>query len=274
MLLRQKLSKAGVLVVVVVPFLGTAVAIWQLWNWAVGWGDLFLLVGTFVPIALGITVGYHRHFTHASFQAIPIARRALGVLGLMALEGGITRWVANHRMHHRFSDREGDLHSPMEGLWHAHIGWLFSKKEADPQKYARDLLGDKLVQSLDRQFPLWAIVSLALPFLLGGWQGFLWGGLVRVFLVHHFTWGINSVCHVFGERPYRTRDNSGNVPWWALSLGENYHNTHHAFPSSARHGTSVWNDLSWGVIRLLELVGLAWNVKLPSEEDYAAKRVA
>lgn len=271
---KSLVYKTLLLVVIVVPFLGVIVAFWQLWDRVAGPKDLLLLAGTFVPVALGITVGYHRHFTHASFQAHPVVRVFLGILGLMAIEGKITRWVADHRKHHQFSDRQGDLHSPTDGLLHAHLGWLFGKDKADVRRYGKDLLEDPLVQTLDRFFPLWVILSLGTPFLLGGWQGFLWGGLVRVFLVHHFTWSINSICHVFGARPYRSGDNSGNVSWLLLSLGENYHNTHHAFPRSARHGTGVWNDMSWGVIRILQWAGLAWSVNLPSEEDYERKRAA
>ncbi len=267
-LLKGRLYKVGVLAIVVVPFMSIPVAFWQLWHTIAGLFDVLLLIGTFLPIALGITVGYHRHFTHRSFQAKPWVRAVLGIFGLMAIEGKIITRVADHRMHQQFSDQEEDLHSPMKSLFHAHIGWFFQSDAADPHEYAKDLLRDPLVVALDRQAPWWYVVSLVTPFLLGGFQGLLWAGLVRIFLVHHFTWSINSICHTFGDRPYKTptQDRSGNVPWLLLSLGENYHNTHHAVPWSARHGTTLLNDPSFACILLLQRLGLAWDIRVPSEE--------
>jgi hypothetical protein len=191
----------------------------------------------------------------------------------MAFEGKPTDWAATHIKHHAHSDDEGDPHSPLEGFWHAHFGWLFSKKNfPDVQMYAPHLLADPVVQFVDRLTPLWMLGGLLLPAAIGGWTGFIWGGLVRVFLVNHVTWSVNSVCHCFGKRPFETTDESRNE-WIVglLALGEGWHNNHHAFPRNAFHGMRWWQfDLSGIIIRALEKVGLVWNVQRVSEETLIA----
>jgi len=263
---------------VCIPPLGVALAIVLLWNALVGWTDLVVLALMYLVSALGITVGFHRLLTHRSFDTYPFVRRVFAVLGSLAVQGAVIAWVADHRKHHTFADEEGDPHSPhvgstgVRGLWHAHVGWLFRDQGcADWRRYARDLVSDPGMRAITRAFPLIALASLALPALLGfvltgsafaALTGFLWGGLVRIFLVHHVTWSINSICHLFGRRRFATDDRSGNVAWLALpTLGESWHHNHHAFPRSASHGLRWWElDPSGLVIRLLERLGLAWNV--------------
>ncbi len=213
----------------------------------------------------------------------------------MAVEGPVTRWVADHRRHHAYSDKDGDPHSPWrygetfgalsKGLWHAHIGWLFDIEQTDQERFAPDLLADRDVARVNRLFPLWVLLSLGLPPLVGGlwaqsWQGaltaFFWASLVRMAVLHHATWSINSICHAFGERPFKTRDRSANVwPLAFLSMGESWHNLHHADPTAARHGVDRWQfDSSAELIRGLEKLGLATDVRWPSRERLDARRVA
>ncbi|MGI8550984.1 MAG: acyl-CoA desaturase [Dehalococcoidia bacterium] len=263
------LSKALILMVVVVPLAGTVLAMKLLWQRAASWGDVALMVGLYIPISLGITIGYHRFLTHRGFRTNVVIKSLLLILGSLALEGAAIDWAANHRKHHALSDRDGDPHSPADGFFHAHLGWLFTVEPADQMVYARDLRADPVIVWISRLFPLWAILTLAVPFLIGGWRGLLWGGLVRIFLTHHVTWSVNSVCHTFGSRPFRTKDRSRNQ-WLVglLALGEGWHNNHHAFPRSALHGLRWWQfDLSGLTIRLLERLHLAWNVQRVSAED-------
>ncbi|QBD81531.1 acyl-CoA desaturase [Ktedonosporobacter rubrisoli] len=266
--------KVLVLVVVVVPLLATMFAMWLLWERAVHWLDIVLLVTLYSLVGLGVTVGYHRMLTHRSFRPHPIVKFALLVLGSMALEGPALQWAATHIKHHAQADREGDPHSPVEGFFHAHMGWMFKDTSANPDLYCRNLLNDPLVVFVSRTFSLWAILSLLIPFMLGGWTGLLWGGLVRIFLTHHVTWSVNSVCHTFGKRAFETNDQSRNE--WVVGLlafGEGWHNNHHAFPRSAFHGLQWWQfDLSGYVIRSLEWVGLVRDVyRIP--RDMMARRV-
>ncbi len=257
------LNKSIILTTVVVPLLGTLYAMILLWNRLVGWGDVALMLGLYVPISMGVTIGLHRYLTHRGFRTNPIIKATLLILGSMALEGPVITWAANHRKHHALSDRAGDPHSPLDGFFHAHVGWLFNTEPADPSIYARDLVKDRLVVTIHRLFPLWAVLTFLIPFAIGGWQGLLWGGLVRVFLTHHVTWSVNSVCHTFGSRPFRTRDQSRNQ--WVvglLALGEGWHNNHHAFPRSAFHGLRWWQfDLSGLTIRLLAVTRLVTEVQ-------------
>jgi stearoyl-CoA desaturase (delta-9 desaturase) len=239
---------------------------------------MYLLTG------LGITVGFHRLFTHHSFETNRLVKFIFGILGSMAMQGPLFKWVALHRLHHQCSDHEGDPHSPshrgtgiigvLSGLCHAHLGWLFKKEPADLLNYVKDLRKSKLLSMVSALFPLWVAVGLIVPsvvgwLLIGGWQGamlgLVWGGLARIFLVHHVTWSINSVCHLWGQQPYPVRDQSkNNFIVGVLALGEGWHNNHHAFPTSARHGLQWWQlDLSYWVIRTLSFLHLAWNVKLP-----------
>lgn len=260
----------------------------------VSWVDLGLLVGFWAITAMGITIGYHRYFTHGSFKAPRPVKIALGIMGSMALEGSINQWVADHRKHHKFSDEVGDPHSPWrfgtsrkaiaKGLVFSHMGWLFAEEQATVDQYAPDIRDDKDLQRITRSFGWIVAVSLILPGIIGGlitwsWLGFLtgmfWGGIVRIALVHHVTWSINSICHVFGNRPFKSRDLSSNVAWLAIpSFGESWHNLHHADPTCARHGVMKGQiDMSASVIRGLEKVGLATDVRWPKPERLAKKLV-
>jgi stearoyl-CoA desaturase (delta-9 desaturase) len=276
-------DRIGSAVVTAVPPLLLLLAIWFGWGGVVHWQDLVILVVMYQLVGLGVTVGFHRLFTHRSFNTGPALRVFFAALGSAAVEGPVIEWVATHRRHHRFSDAEGDPHSPhvghgsgftgaLRGLFYAHIGWVFRDAEvADEERYARDLLRDPAVRFVDRTFIVWVLAGLALPFglgvaltgtVVGGLTGMLWGGAVRIFPLHHATFSINSLCHFFGRQPYATGDESRNLAWLALATaGEAWHNNHHAFPSSYRHGLRRWQlDTSAAVIRALELVRLARDV--------------
>ena len=254
--------------------------------------DVAIAAVMYAITAFGITVGYHRHFTHGSFKARPAVRAALAVCGSLALEGAVTDWVADHRKHHKYSDLPGDPHSPWrfgtsrrqvaKGLYYAHVGWLFDKENTSIKKYAPDIAADNDLRLISRYFPVVVITTLFLPALIGGlvtwsWMGaltaFFWAGLVRIALVHHVTWSINSICHVYGKRPFESRDLSSNVAWLAIpSMGESWHNLHHIDQTSARHGVLRGQfDASAEVIRLLEKLHLATDVRWPKPERIAAK---
>jgi len=273
------------LLTVILPFLGFMAAIIFLWRRSVGPVDLILLAGFYSATIIGVGVGFHRQLTHRAFQTNAVTKAILAILGSMAAEGPVLFWVATHRRHHSFSDRPGDPHSPhlhgpgarnaVRGFWHSHSGWMLTPELTGWAYYVPDLLQDKLIFRINRLYFLWISLSLALPAVLGGlltwsWKGvllgFLWAGLVRIFLVHHTSWSINSICHIYGSRPFQNRDQSANNFWMALlSFGEGWHNNHHAFPSSAWHGLKWWEiDFSGYVIRALEKTGLAWNVKAPT----------
>jgi stearoyl-CoA desaturase (delta-9 desaturase) len=270
------IRRAVVLVVVVAPFLATLFAIVQLWQWAVTWQDLVLLLVMYAPISLGVTAGFHRMLTHRSFHAHPVVRAIILILGSMAVEGTAITWAANHLKHHALADKDGDPHSPVDGLFHAHLGWLFTTDDADPNVYCRHLLRDPVVVFVDRTFLVWVVLSLLIPYAIGGWTGLLWGGLVRMFYVHHVTWSVNSVCHTFGRRPFETTDLSRNQ--WVVGLlafGEGWHNNHHAFPRSAIHGLDRWQfDASAWLITSLERLGLVRDVQRIAPEVIARKRLA
>lgn len=272
---------------VVVPFLGLLSAIYLLWGVGFGWLYLILLVSGYLLTAFGVTVGYHRLFTHKSFRTNRVVTAILGILGSMAVEGPLLRWVATHRKHHQHSDCEHDPHSPhayghsvvgfLRGAAHAHLGWFFEKPPADLDRYIPDLKSDRLLRAISALFPLWVVLGLAIPTLVGWamtgtWTGallgLLWGGLVRVLIVHHVTWSINSVCHLWGARPYNTHDHSrNNLLFGLIGMGEGWHNNHHAFPDSARHGLRWWQlDISYLLIRSLAAVHLASDIRLPSRE--------
>jgi stearoyl-CoA desaturase (Delta-9 desaturase) len=281
---------------VVVPFAGVLAAAVLLWHNFLYGSDLIVFGVMYALTALAITVGFHRLLTHRAFETRRWLRYTLAVLGSMALQGPVIDWVADHRKHHAFTDEEGDPHSPhaghgaglrgmLVGLWHAHVGWLFSTHgQASSKRFAPDLLADPVMRRINRSFPLLALASLALPFLLGlalsggsllagGVSALLWGGLVRIFLVHHVTWSINSICHFFGRRRFATDDESTNVFWLALpSLGEAWHHNHHAFPRSAFHGLRWYElDPSGWLILGLERIGLAWDVVKVTPEKARAK---
>jgi len=259
---NRTLIHAVVFVIVVVPLLATVLAIVLLWERSVHWSDLALLATMYALTMLGITVGFHRMLTHRSFKPHPIIKFVLLVLGSMALEGPALDWAATHIKHHARSDKQGDPHSPVEGLFHAHVGWLFKDKLADPNDYCRYLLQDAIVVFVSRAFLLWVALSLLIPFLIGGWTGLLWGGLVRIFLVNHIVWSVNSIVHTFVKRAFETNDRSHNMFILALfSFGDGWHNNHHAFPRSAFHGLRWWQfDLSGYLILILERLGLVHDV--------------
>jgi stearoyl-CoA desaturase (Delta-9 desaturase) len=254
--------KSAVLVAVIVPLLATVYAIFSLWQRAVNWLDIILLLSLYTLTALGVTAGFHRMLTHRSFRPHPVVKFIFLVLGSMSLQGTAVEWAATHTKHHAKSDKEGDPHSPVEGFFSAHLGWLFKDRQADPAIYTPHLLKDPIVMFVSRTFLLWTVLSLAIPFAIGGWQGLLWGGLVRIFLVHHVTWSVNSVCHTFGKRTFDTGDQSRNE--WVVGLlafGEGWHNNHHAFPRSAFHGLRWWQfDLSGYIIWTLERLRLVHDV--------------
>jgi len=253
------------------------------WGGLLHWNDLVVFTFTYLLFGFGITVGFHRLLTHGSFKTHRWLRLTAAVLGSAAVEGPVIEWVATHRKHHRFSDEEGDPHSPhvghghgfsgaLRGLFYAHIGWVFRDAEvADEDRYAKDLRADPLMRFVDATFFAWVLLGLVFPFALGwaltgavagGLTGLLWGGAVRIFVLHHVTFSVNSLCHFFGRQPYETGDHSRNLAWLALpTMGESWHNNHHAFPTSARHGLRRWElDGSGAVIWALEKLGLAWDV--------------
>jgi stearoyl-CoA desaturase (delta-9 desaturase) len=272
------------LAAVVVPFLGLAAAFVFLWGGCFSWVELVLFLSMYVLTGLGITVGFHRLFTHRAFETNPVIKFILAALGSMAVQGSLLHWVAMHRCHHQHSDQEDDPHSPhhggsglgglLRGAWHAHIGWVFQPDPPAMSHYVRDLHQDGLLRRMSALFPLWVVVGLLVPALLGGlltgtWLGvllgLLWGGLIRIFFVHHVTWSVNSVCHLWGGQPFPVRDQSrNNCVVGILALGEGWHNNHHAFPTSARHGLRWWQiDVSYYLIRVLACAGLAWDVRRP-----------
>jgi stearoyl-CoA desaturase (Delta-9 desaturase) len=277
-------SWATVLIGVTVPLAGLIVAAVLAWEYGrFGWVDLGLLVGMYVLAMLGLTVGFHRLFTHRTFEAAKPVQFVLGVLGSMTYQGPLLEWVGRHRLHHQHSDRDGDPHSPhspcregfwgrLRAFWHAHIGWAFAPDPNALERYAPDLRKSRMLRAVSALFPLWAALGLAIPAMVGyaftGWPGaltgFLWGGLVRVLLGHHATWSVNSVCHLWGTRPHDSGDESrNNLVLGVLTLGEGWHNNHHAFPTSARLGHRWWEiDPGYYVIKVLEWLRLAWNVKL------------
>ncbi len=255
------LFRVIVLVIVIVPLLGTMLAIYLLWERAVDWYDLALLATAYFLSTLGITLGFHRMLTHRSFRANPVVKFVLLLLGSMAVQGPALEWAATHIKHHAQADREGDPHSPLDGFFHAHLGWIFNGM-VDPNVYCRHLLKDRMVFFISRAYLLWVALSLMIPFAIGGWEGLIWGGLVRIFLLQHVTWSVNSVCHIFGKREFETNDQSHNQ-WLVglLALGEGWHNNHHAFPRSAFHGLHWWQfDLSGYIIWVLEHLGLVRDV--------------
>jgi stearoyl-CoA desaturase (delta-9 desaturase) len=283
-------ERAFALAVAIVPFLGFLGAI--VWR-RITPVDFALMVVMYSFTALGITVGFHRLFTHRSFDCPKWVRAGFAIAGSMAVQGPVIRWVADHRRHHAFSDKPGDPHSPQlwrdegvaglfRGLWYSHMGWFFAAEKTRIRKFVPDLLADATVKRIDARYFTWLLLSLALPFVLGGaitwsWRGaltaFLWAGLVRIFFVHHVTWSINSICHVMGKRPNQTTDLSTNNAWLAIpSFGESWHNNHHAIPSAATHGFGRYQlDLSGLLIGALERLGLAWKVVRPSAEQIAQR---
>ncbi|MGW4483023.1 acyl-CoA desaturase [Amycolatopsis sp. NPDC004368] len=275
---------------VLAPLVALLVAVPFAWGWGLTWVDVALFVVFYGISGLGITVAYHRYFTHGSFKAKPWLRVVMAIAGSIALQGPVITWVADHRRHHAFSDRDGDPHSPWmfgtspaaiaRGFWHAHMGWLFERDKTNQARFAPDLVKDKAIQKVDDLFWLWSLLSLALPALLGGlitWSfwgaltAFFWAGLVRICVLHHVTWSVNSICHMIGERPFAARDRSANFwPLAIFSFGESWHNLHHADPTSARHGVKRGQiDMSARLIWMFEKLGWAHDVRWPTPQRLA-----
>ena len=282
---RPNSVQCSVYLGVILPLLAVAVAVPFAWGWGLSWVDVALFAVFYCISGLGITVSYHRYFTHGSFKAKRWLRVALAIAGSLAVQGPVITWVADHRRHHAFSDRDGDPHSPWafgtsplaiaKGFWHAHMGWLFERDQSNAERFAPDLLKDPAIKKVDEYFWLWTLLTLVVPGIIGGlvtwslWGGvtaFFWAGLVRVCVLHHVTWSVNSVCHMIGERPFAARDKSANFwPLAILSFGESWHNLHHADPTSARHGVKRGQiDISARVIWLFEKLGWVHSVRWPT----------
>ena len=292
----SRTSQVVTLVAVVVPPLGLVLAMGFLWGLEFHWIDLVLFAGMYVLCAFGTTIGFHRYFTHKGFEARAPIKALLAILGCMTMQGPVTQWVTDHRKHHALSDQPGDPHSPHvgygDGAWgalrgfvHAHVGWMFSNLGMEQgREYGRDLYDDTLVRTIDRLYLLWVVLTLGIPFAIGyavggtwraGVEGLVWGGLIRIAAYQHATFSVNSICHMFGRQDYRSRDEARNN--WLVALlvfGEGWHNNHHAFPVSARHGLHRWQlDVSWWVIRGLEKLRLVSNVKVPDAAQLERRRV-
>ena len=293
---KARTEQVALFLFVVIPLVATAAAPILLWGSWFHWYDIPIAAVMYYFTGHGVTVGFHRYFTHGSFKAKRWVKNTLAVAGMMAVQGPVRRWVADHRRHHAYSDHDGDPHSPhryghgfipmVRGFWHAHIGWLFDTEQTNQKRFIPDLLKDRDLGIIDKLFVPLTIASLGIPALAGWlvtgltWHGaveaFFWGGLVRVSLLHHVTWSVNSVCHMVGRRPFKSRDQSRNV--WALTLlgmGENWHNLHHSDPTAARHGVLRGQlDSSAFVIRVMEKLRMISDVRWPSAERIAARRVS
>jgi stearoyl-CoA desaturase (Delta-9 desaturase) len=290
---QSRKEQVALALFIVIPFLAIAAAVPVAWGGWLGWTDVAIALLMYAITGHGVTVGFHRHFTHKAFKPNRPLKVALAVAGSMAIQGPVIRWVADHRKHHKFSDRDGDPHSPWrygytvgaltKGFLHAHMMWLFDPEQTPQRKYAPDLLKDRDLVRVSRAFPMLVAVSLLLPAVLGGlltwsWAGaltaFFWGSLVRIGLLHHITWSINSICHTVGQRPFKSRDRSGNVWWLAIpSMGESWHNLHHADPTCARHGVLTGQlDSSARLIWAFEKLGWVHSVRWPVPERLDSKR--
>jgi stearoyl-CoA desaturase (delta-9 desaturase) len=291
---QSKAEQITLGIFIVLPFLAVLAAIPIAWGGWLGWSDVVIAAVMYAVTGHGITVGFHRLFTHKSFKPNRPVKIALAVAGSMAIQGPVIRWVADHRKHHKFSDRDGDPHSPwrygetvpalVKGLFFAHMGWLFDTEQTSQRQYAPDLLKDRDIVKISRGFPWFVAISLSVPLVAGGlwtmsWQGaataFFWASLVRVGVLHHVTWSINSICHAVGDRPFKSRDKSGNVWWLAIpSMGESWHNLHHSDPTCARHGVLRGQlDTSARTIWFFEKLGWVSAVRWPVAERIDAKRV-
>jgi stearoyl-CoA desaturase (Delta-9 desaturase) len=292
---QLRVQRRITLLFTLLPFIATVVAITTMWGTGISGLDLTLFLSFYLATGIGITVGYHRLFTHRSFRAVRPVKILLAFFGSYAVEGSVVDWCATHRRHHAFADQYGDPHSPhlaqaagvkgvLLGLWHAHTGWLFEQNASDPKEWVPDLLDDPDIVKLSKAFPWLTIgsfiapplIALAITQSLGAmFTAFLWGSLVRIFLLHHVTWSINSICHFYGKEAYRAKDESKNV--WALSpvsFGESWHNNHHAFQWSARLGLRAWQvDMGWYAIRVLKALRLVRDVKVPTAEQLAKRKL-
>jgi len=287
---RRNHVQLGVYIFILVPFAALIAAVPLAWGWGLTWTDVILAVIFFEITGHGVTIGYHRFFTHGSFKAKRPLKIALAIAGSMAVQGPPIIWVADHRRHHAFSDKEGDPHSPWlfgtgpvaiaKGFWHAHMGWLFDRDITNKERFAPDLMADKDIVKVNNTFAIWTAASLLAPAVLGGliswsWWGaltaFFWAGLVRVAILHHVTWSTNSICHMIGDRPFVSRDKAANVwPLAILSFGESWHNLHHADPTCARHGVKKGQiDTSARMIWLFEKFGWVHSVRWPTPQRLA-----
>jgi stearoyl-CoA desaturase (Delta-9 desaturase) len=287
---RKNITQLGVYIFILVPFAALVAAVPLAWGWGLTWVDVILALVMFEITGHGVTIGYHRYFTHGSFKAKRPLKIALAIAGSMALQGPPIIWVADHRRHHAFSDKEGDPHSPWlfgtsplalaKGFWHAHMGWIFDRSLTNKERFAPDLMADKDIVWVNKMFPLWTVISMLSPALLGGlitwsWWGaltaFFWAGFVRVAILHHVTWSTNSICHMIGDRPFVSRDKAANVwPLAILSFGESWHNLHHADPTCARHGVKKGQiDTSARMIWLFEKFGWVNSVRWPTPQRLA-----
>jgi len=284
------------LIAVILPLVGLATAIALLWGTGFSWVHLGLLFGMYAVTVLGVTVGFHRLFTHRAFETNPVVKTLFAVFGSMAVQGPLLKWVALHRQHHQHSDHDDDPHSPhaaggkgilgmLKGMYHAHLGWMFKPDAPDLLRYAADLQKDKVLRWISATFPLWVVLGLVIPTVLGGvltmsWTGalsaYFWASIVRIGVLHHMTWSINSICHTWGTRPFKTTDRAVNV--WRLAVlsgGESWHNLHHADPTCARHGVDKGQvDSSARLIQLFEKAGWAWDVRWPKQARLDARRAA
>jgi stearoyl-CoA desaturase (delta-9 desaturase) len=291
---QSRTEQVALAIFIIVPFLAVAAAVPVAWGGWLGWHDVVLALVMYAVTGHGVTVGFHRYFTHKSFKPNRPLKIVLAVAGSMAIQGPVIRWVADHRKHHKFSDREGDPHSPwrygetvpalMKGLFYAHMGWLFDQEQTPQRQYAPDLMKDPDIVKVSRTFPYWVAFSLLLPAVIGGlWTmsiagaltAFFWASLVRISLLHHVTWSINSICHTVGERPFRSHDKSGNVWWLAIpSMGESWHNLHHSDPTCARHGVLRGQiDTSARIIWAFQKFGWIKDVRWPVPERLEKRRV-
>lgn len=285
----QTIYRRLALVTVLIPCLGSLAAVELIWKLGIGAVEIGLLLGMYALTTFGIEVGFHRHFSHHAFQTTTSIRVALAIFGSMAAQGGVVYWVAHHRRHHQYTDLPGDPHSPhleensLRGLWHAHVGWTLKGEVTNSMIFAKDLLRDPVIARVNQLQQVWVILGLAIPTILAGlltmtwlgaFEGFIWGGLVRIFLAHQVINSTNSICHTYGNRPFNSSDRSTNNLWLAIpSWGQSWHNNHHAFPNLAVVGIDWWQiDLGGWAIRLLEMLGLAWNVKVPTPSLVEAKR--
>ena len=289
----ERLERRVAIVTVIVPFVTLAYAIVHFWGNGVSALDLILFGVMYVITAFGLTMGFHRLFTHRSFKCKEPVSAFLGIAGSMAAQGPPLFWVACHRRHHQCSDEADDPHSPhqfgggfkgvLRGWFHAHMGWMLTHKTENYRKLAGDLLRNRQMVAINRYYFVWIMLGLAIPAALGGlitgtwwgaFTGLLWGGFVRIFFVHHCTWSVNSICHLFGRAPYETSDESKNNALCALlTMGEGWHNNHHAFPSSARHGLAWWQlDTTYMAVCILQWLGLAWDVRVPDRAQLASGR--
>ena len=288
-----RLQVVSAAAMVVLPLLALVYAVFRFWQHGIGWFDLVLAIVLYAITGHGLTVGFHRYLTHGGFRANRPLKVALAIAGTMGVEGSVFTWVAQHRRHHAYADRSGDPHSPWEygsgfwaqlkGLGHAHVGWLFKANPSEPERWIPELLADRDLAWISKTAVLWSVVSLALPFFAGlaftgsfwgGFVTFLWAGVIRMLLLHHVTWSTNSITHMFGRRPFRTRDRSANIALLCvLSMGESWHNAHHASPMLARHGVDRHQlDSSARLIRVFERLGWATDVKWPTAARLAARR--